>query len=334
MKSFLSKSKHINTYMQQNQFSGTILVAKDGKFIFKNVYGMADNEQKIENKLETKFRIGSITKQFTSMAIMMLQEKKLLNVHDPISKYIPDYPHGDKITIHHLLTHSSGIYNYTSLEGFTDTVTEFIALDDLIKLFKDKPLEFEIGTKFSYCNSGYVLLTFIIERVSGLSYEAFLKQNIFEPLGMSNTGYYRNENPPTNDSSGHTLDKTGKIIKTENWHMSQSAGAGALYSTAQDLFIWDQALYTEKLVSKKSLNQIFGKHYCADDRHISYGWFIKENFEKTCIYHGGVLRGFIALISRYIDDNACVITLSNLDVSCIEKINKNLAAIIFDKPID
>jgi len=323
-------NEYINAHVAQNKFSGTVLLAKEGTILFTKAYGMTDYEQKIENTIETKFRIGSITKQFTAMAIMMLQEKGLLNIQDTVSKYIPDFPHGNEITIHHLLTHSSGILNYTSLKEFIDNITKPITLDDLIKLFKDKPLDFEIGKKFSYSNSGYVLLTFIIEKVSEISYEAFLNKNIFEPLEMSSTGYYHNENPPKNESFGYTINETENIIKAENWHMSQAVGAGALYSTVEDLFIWDQALYTEKLVSQKSLDLMFTKYYSYDNMHIGYGWVIGEILEKMCIGHAGGLNGFITQILRFVNEDICIIVLSNLDVSSIETISKDLIAIIFD----
>jgi CubicO group peptidase (beta-lactamase class C family) len=323
-------NEYLTSCVQQNKFAGTVLIAHDGKILFKNAYGMADNERKILNKIETKFKIASVTKQFTAVAIMILQEKSLLNVHDKISKYIPNYPNGDKITIHHLLTHSSGVFNYTLLEDYPNLAKNLVSLDDILNLFKDKPLDFEIGTKFSYSNSGYVLLTSIIENISGVSYEEFLNQNIFNPIGMNNSGCYHNEKPPINDSIGYTLSETATIIKHQKPGKSIVAGDGSLYSTVEDLFIWDQALYFEKLVSKSSTEQMFRKYFYGNDRNFGYGWTIEEISGKTCIGHPGRHYGFISQISRYVNDSACIIVLSNLDVSPIEEISRKLASILFN----
>jgi len=167
-----------------------VLVAQGGKILFKKAYGYASLEHMVPVTLDTKFRIGSVTKQFTGSAILRLQEQGKLSVRDPLSKFIPDYPRGGEVTLHHLLTHTSGIRSYTGKPGFLETVSSYITSEDLIKSFKSDPYDFDPGKKWLYNNSGYFLLGHIIEEASGQSYGEFLKQQFFEPLGMKNTGVH------------------------------------------------------------------------------------------------------------------------------------------------
>ncbi len=187
-------------------FNGSVLVAWNGRVILSKGYGMADNTFNIPNTPQTKFFIGSITKQFTAACIMILIERNLLKLDDPIIMYLPDYPrpNGDKITIRHLLTHTSGIPDYTNFPEVILKRTQPLSTEYLIDLFKNWPLEFEPGSKFSYSNSGYLLLGEIIEKISGQSYEAFLEHEILKPLGMNDSGYARREAAYPNRASGYT----------------------------------------------------------------------------------------------------------------------------------
>jgi len=196
---------YISPYLKIGNFSGSILIAKEGRILLSKGYGMANLEHDVPNTPQTIFRLGSVTKQFTSMAIMQLQEKQLLNVDDPIAKYLPTYPNGEEITIHHLLTHTSGVPDFTSFPDYEKTMMLPSPVEKTIERFKDKPLEFTPGEKFKYSNSGYILLGYIIEKVSGKSYEEFLKENIFQPLNMMNTGYDHHHTLLKHRASGYSI---------------------------------------------------------------------------------------------------------------------------------
>ena len=316
--------EYIGAYLKMERFSGSVLIAKDEEILLKKGYGMANYEHDVPNTPYTKFRLGSITKQFTSMSIMQLQEKGLLNVNDPIKKYITDYPDGEKITIHHLLTHTSGIPNFTSFPNYRETMMLLSPAEKTIERFKDKPLEFMPGEKYKYSNSGYILLGNIIEKVSKKSYEEYLKENIFHPLNMINTGYDHHSPLMRHRASGYSSSSDG-LINVPYIDMSIPHGAGALYSTVEDLYIWDRALYTEKLVSKSSLERIFTPF----KENYGYGWQITESFNHKHISHGGGINGFRTYISRYVDDDVCIIVLSNFEHSPTQKISNDLAAIVF-----
>ena len=183
-----------------------VLVAQNGKILFEKCYGLADREHHVPVIPQTTFRIGSIGKQFTASAILKLQEKGKLSVNDKLSKYIPDFPRGDEVTLRHLLTHTSGIHSYTEKDGFMGRVTSAIKPDDLINSFKNDPYDFDPGKKWHYDNSGYFLLGRIVEKVSGQSYGDFLQKNFFEPLGMTNTGVYRAHLGLPHEALGYSLE--------------------------------------------------------------------------------------------------------------------------------
>jgi len=247
-----------------------------------------------------------------------------LSVDDSIKKYIPDYPHGEKITIHHLLTHTSGIPNFTSFPEYTKTMKLASPVEKTIERFKRKKLEFAPGEKFSYSNSGYIILGYIIEKVSKKSYEAYLNENILQPLNMDDTGYGHNEPILENRATGYSWGKDD-LVNASFLDMSIPHAAGALYSTVEDLYLWDRALYTEKLVSKSSLDKMFTPF----KDNYGYGWGISKLFKRKRISHGGGINGFTTNISRYTDDNICIIVLSNFDYSSTGKISRDLAAIVF-----
>lgn len=321
----------INEYLQVHTnkyyFSGAVLIAQNANIIISKGYGMANYELDVPNTPQTKFRIASITKQFTAMAIMQLQEKDLLNVNDSISKHIPDYPEtGKQITIHHFLTHTSGIPNYTSFPDYQETMMIPSSLETTINKFKDKPLEFTPGEKYSYCNSGYILLGYIIEKVSGKPYETYLQEHIFQPLEMKNTGYDHYSQIIKNRASGYYMTGNGSI-NAAYMDMCNAYSAGALYSTVEDLYLWDRALYTEQIISKTSLDKIFTPFL----ENYGYGWQISELFNHKFVGHNGEINGFVTSIYRYINDDICIILLSNNGFSMINVITKDLAAIVFNE---
>jgi len=312
--------EYICAYEEINWFSGAILVAKDSKVLFEKGYGKADYENNIQNSPKTKFRICSLTKSFTAMAIMQLEGKGLLSLNDTLSKYITDYPAGDKITIYHLLTHTSGIVNHTELPSFLkDRRLKPCSVAETINAFKNKPLEFKPGEKFEYSNSNYILLGLIIEKVSGTPYSDFIRDNIFKPLGMHNSGFEYHGQEFENFAKGYTL-SNDKITDADFRVMSNAHASGALYSTVEDLYRWDRALYTEKLIDKSRLNDMFKPHKSG----YGYGWGITEIFNRKISAHGGEIEGFTAYMTRFVDDDICIITLSNFEHAPIGKINIDL----------
>ena len=319
--------EYMKAVIRVDGFSGSILVARDAKPIVNRAYGMANIELNVPNAPETIFRLGSVTKQFTSMSIMMLQERGKLSVTDPMCKYFADCPDAWKpITIRNLLTHTSGITNYTSFADFAKTTIMPITTTAMVDRLKKEPLEFTPGEKFAYSNSGYYLLGAIIEKASGKAYAEFLQENIFTPLGMKQTGYDDPLRIIPNRAAGYQI-QAGKIINASYMDMTVPYAAGSLYSTTGDLLIWDKALYTERLVSPKSLNEIFTP--LKGDTGYAYGWGIGKRFDHREISHGGGIYGFATQIARFPDDRVTVIVLSNIQGAQAEPIANNLAAIVF-----
>lgn len=317
--------EYLNAYVKQQKFSGSVLIARGGSILISKGYGLANYEHGVPNTPQTKFRIGSVTKQFTSMAVMQLQEKGLLNTSDPITKYLPDYPKtGERITIHNLLTHTSGIPNLTSLPDFKEWMTMPASVGKVVARFKDLPLDFPPGEKFAYSNSNYVVLAWIIEKVSGKSYEECLAENIFRPLKMTNTGYDHAAMVLEHRASGYTMADEG-LENAPYIDMSIPIGGGALYSTVEDLYLWDRALYTEKLVKRATLEKIFTPF----KNSYGYAWLIIDLFKHKRITHGGSIQGFLSDVSRYVDDDLCIIVLSNFDHAPMGRIARDLAAIAF-----
>ena len=312
------------------RFNGTVLLARNGKVVFEKGYGMANFEWDIPNAPSTKFRLGSITKQFTSMAIMQLEERGLLKVQDPIGKYLTDYPKpvADRVTIQHLLTHASGIPSFTGLPDYGPRMPMKSSVQEMIDRFKNLPLEFEPGSTFRYDNSGYFLLGAIIEKVSGKPYDVFLQENIFKPLGMRDTGYDWSNVVLKNRASGYTRGPAG-LENALYLDMSQPYAAGSLYSTVDDLLIWDQALYTERLVKAASLEQLFHPWIAAGGMgQYGYGWAVSTVKGHRNIAHGGSVNGFNSYISRFPDDRAVFIWLRNVVVPPSPTINQDLGAIL------
>lgn len=317
---------YVKAFVNQGFFSGSVLVAKDGKILLCKGYGMANYELDVPNTYQTKFKIASITKQFTAMAVLQLQEKGLLHINNTVSKYIPDYPHGDKFTIYNLLTHTAGIPDFTGFPEYKKEKLKPHTMEQMVAVFKNKPLDFKPGLKYKYSNSGYVLLSYIIEKASGKKYETVLKENIFDPLGMKNTGYAHNDIILKNRASGYQFKEEDETLRNATYiDMSVPAGAGGLYSTVEDLYIWDQALYTEKLATKESVNKIFTPFKDG----YAFGWEIGKKFNHEFMWHDGDIDGFVTSICRYPDDKMCIIILSNFAHAFESKISHGLAAIVF-----
>lgn len=313
-------------YTKKNMFSGSVSISKKGTILLSKGYGMANYSFDVPNTAQTKFKLASVSKQFTAMAIMILEEQGKLSTDDKLTKFIADYPNGDKISIHHLLTHTSGIYNFTNDEHYDSIMILPHTLTKTISYFKNKKLDFEPGDKFSYSNSGYILLSYIIEKISGKTYGEFITTQIFEPLGMNNSGVFDGGNSLIkNLALGYTngdmgLENAGYI------DMSVPSGAGALYSTVEDLQIWDRAFYSEKLVKKATIDKMVTPF---KDKY-AYGLGVDSYLNHTWISHSGGIQGFNTVINRFPEEELCIVILKNVDNYSIFPANKICRAIMFD----
>ncbi|MEW8995740.1 serine hydrolase domain-containing protein [Clostridium sp.] len=317
-------------------FSGSILVVQKGETIIKKGYGQASIEHNIPNTPKTKFRICSITKQFTAMAVMMLQENGLLSVNDNIYKFFPECQQLDKrITIHHLLTHTSGL-QYLFGQNFPIMYSKSKHThEDMFNVFKDKHLLCDPGEMWNYSNYGYYLLGCIVEKVSGVTYDEFLKKNIFEPLNMKNTGIEKNKAIVPGLANGYYLNDND-LMHTDYVNMDTTFGSGEIYSTVEDMLIWDQALYNGGLVSEETLDTIFSPYANSgergtEDNDYGYGWFIDKMYGRKRISHDGGGLGFITGFDRYINEQVSIIVLSNYGFTAVWRIANILAAIVFQE---
>jgi CubicO group peptidase (beta-lactamase class C family) len=326
----------MSLYQQYRLFNGSVLVAENGKVIFKKGYGFADMEWNIPNDSDTKFRLGSITKQFTSMLIMQLVEKGQIKLDGKLADYLPYYRKdtGEKVTIHHLLTHTSGIPSYTGLPRFFQDVSRNpYSVEEFITKYCSGDLEFEPGSTNRYNNSGYFLLGAIIEKVTGKTYEAVLKEKIFDPLSMKNTGYDHHESILPKRAAGYEKSFDG-FVNAAYLDMSLPYAAGALYSTTEDLYLWDQALYTEKLLSQKYKDIMFTP-FLSD---YAYGWGVRKTpiegrkDSLMTIAHGGGINGFSTLITRLIDDKHLIVLLNNTGGTNLGEMTQGIINILYDKP--
>lgn len=317
----------IDTYVQDlanaNFFSGAILVAHEGEILISKGYGMANAEENRPNTPHTRFRLASVSKPFTSMAIMQLHARNRLNINDSICTYLPDCPPAwQPVTIRHLLTHTSGIPNYTDFANFEQTEMYPTSVEHLIDRFEHEPLLFEPDALYSYSNSGYVLLGVIIERASGTSYAEFVEEQILKPLEMWNSGYDFNLDYVTDRALGYAaVGQPANPIDPSTLY-----AAGALYSTVEDLYRWDQALYTEQLLSQALLDEMFTPHL----GEYGYGWRISGNYGRRTLNHGGLINGFSNYMARYPDEQLTVIVLSNLQSTDAYGIGKYLAQLVFE----
>lgn len=296
-------------FVEMSIFSGSVLVAQNGQVILSEGYGFADVENNTPNTAQTRFRIYSITKQFTAMAILMLQEQGKLNVQDGICQYLVECPEAWKpITIHQLLTHTSGIPDLWPAYR-TQEITSTVPLEQLIADAATRPLDFQPGAKFSYDNTGYILLGRIVETASGQSYGDFLQKNIFGPLRMLNTGYDPNRDDLALGYRNHGVSAADPV------NMWTAFSAGGLYSTVEDLYLWDQALYTRTLLPQAALDTMFMAHVPAPDIaagwSYGYGWLIGPDSQRRLLMHAGGENGYCSIISRYPDDDVTIIILAN-----------------------
>ncbi|MBS0417797.1 MAG: beta-lactamase family protein [Proteobacteria bacterium] len=314
-----------------NEFSGSVLVARNGVPVFRRAYGLANREWNIPNTPTTKYRIGSITKQFTATAVMQLVEGGKLSVDDPVAKYYSEAPPAwSGITIRHLLTHTSGIPSYTNIPRFFEQQARLDRTpEELIQLTRDKPLEFAPGSQYAYDNTGYVILGYIIEKVSGEHYADYIQRHIFDVLGMKSSGYDVSATILQERAAGYSRDKD-RFINAHFLSMTEPFAAGSLYATVDDMLIWDQALYTDRILSAASRQAMF-----TDYGHgYGFGWVINQEHGHARVQHAGGINGFITRFDRYPQDKLTIIVFSNEDSAAagLARICDNLAAIYLGIP--
>ena len=302
-------------YYKQGEPGATLIVVKDGKTVLRKAYGMADVAGKVAMRADATLRLGSITKQFTAVAIEMLADEGKLALSDPITRFLPDYPtQGKVITVEHLLTHTSGIVSYTGKPDFRSQSLRDVSVPQMIDYFKNDPIEFTPGTKHAYNNSGYFLLGAIIEKLSGQSYAKFVEQRIFVPLGMTHTAYEGHERASVLRVAGHEKTATG-FGPSKPLSMSQPYAAGSLVSTVDDLAKWDAAISAGKLLTPASWKQAFTAYTLADGKSTDYGygWAIGKLRGSPAIFHGGGINGFSTYAMRLPREKVYVALLTNSD---------------------
>ena len=318
----------INAYAKMYKFNGSALVAKNGVILLNKGYGYRNAADKIANTEQTVFQLGSVTKQFTSAIILKLQQEKKLSVSDKLSKYFPGYPKGDSITIEHLLTHTSGIFNYTNDGNFmTNEVTKSASREKIMALFKDKPLDFSPGTSWNYSNSGYSLLGYIIEKVTKVPYEKVVRKYIFTPLHMTHSGFDFTHLKNNEKATGYFKLNDKEAVTSPIVDSTVAYSAGAIYSTTGDLYLWHKALQQNKILSKEQQE----KAYTPVKNRYGYGWNIDSVEGKRRVSHGGGIHGFVTNISRVPEDDICIVLLSNSSDPAISEITKSIYAILYGK---
>jgi len=318
----------IDAYAKLYKFNGSALVAKNGVILLNKGYGYRNATDKVANNEQTIFQLGSVTKQFTSAVILKLQEEKKLSVSDKLSKYFPGYPKGDSITIEQLLTHTSGIYNYTNDGKFmANEVTKSANREMMMALFKDKPLDFSPGSSWSYSNSGYSLLGYIIEAVTKKPYEQAVRKYIFTPLKMTHSGFDFTHLKSNEKAIGYFKLNDKEKVEAPIVDSSVSFSAGAIYSTIGDLYLWHKALQKNSILSREQQE----KAYTPVKNRYGYGWSIDSIEGKRRVSHGGGIHGFITTIARVSEDDICIVLLSNASNTTVGEISKSIFAILYGK---
>lgn len=312
--------------VNEKTFMGAALVAKGDEVLLNKGYGAADLEWNQPNSATTRFRLASLTKQFTAASILLLEERGKLSVNDPVKKYLTDAPAAwDAITLHHLLSHTSGVPNLTNLQQFPDygpTMGIKATPAQLIARFRDKPLDFAPGERFSYSNSGYIVLGAVIEKVSGMSFAQFVQENIFAPLGMRDSGYDVTEAILPQRAQGYERGANGPV-HAPFIHMSIPFSAGGLYSTTSDMLKWVQGLTGGKLLKPES----FAKMTTPNKDGYAYGLIVRPLGGRKAYSHGGGIEGFNTFMVYYPESQVTVVVLANLNGPGAGTIARNLSAV-------
>ena len=318
----------LKDFNDKNGPGGAFLVTHHGKTIYQKAFGKANLELGVDLTTENVFQLGSMTKQFTAVGILMLEEQGKLNVNDPVSKYIPDYPQGSKINLHHLLTHTSGIKDFTKMKSLSDIAQKEMSPKMMVDFFKNEPVDFAPGEKFAYNNSGYVLLGYLIEIVSGESYEGFIKKHIFNKAGMNHSYYASDRKVIPNRAYGYHKKETGYVNKTLI-SFSVPFSSGSLMSTLGDMLKWQNALNRNLLLSTEETNKAYSRYQLNNGEEFGYGygWHNKAINKTPAREHGGSIFGFKTMAVYIPENDIYVIGLSNCDCNSPTKVTVDIAAL-------
>jgi len=313
----------VSSYAASNRFWGTVLVAKNGHVEFEKPYGIAHIEWDVRTPIDAKYEIASLTKAFTAMAIVQLEAAGKLKTSDHVAKYYVQAPSDwNRITIEELLTHTSGLPN-NELRDFNKGIAVAYTPDELIATFRDRPLKFTPGTDWSYTNTEYYLLAYIIEKVSGEKYGAYLAHHIFEPLGMKNSGFVPTTAVVSHLAQGYAHD-AAVFRQRDYFDRSLEIGAGGVYSTVSDMLRWSQALESSTLVPASYMLQIFTAKNKGD---YGYGWFVTSDHDGPRIWHEGSDPGYAAFVIRRPVQQLFIIALSNIEYAPVREIASKLESL-------
>jgi CubicO group peptidase (beta-lactamase class C family) len=320
----------IKTVIADQQGPGGIfMVARKGKVIYQKAFGKANLELGVDLTPENVFQLGSMTKQFTAVSVLLLAQQGKLKVKDPISKYIPDYPAGNEITIHHLLTHTSGIKDFTKMKSLASIAQKEMTPKMMVDFFKDEPVDFAPGERFEYNNSGYVLLGYLIEVVSGERYADFIQHHIFDQLGMSHS-YYASDRQVIRDRAYGYQKKENTYVNKTVINFSVPFASGSLMSTLADLLKWQNALAQNKLLNVAETNKAFS-HYKLNNGtpfNYGYGWHLKELEGLPVSTHGGSIFGFKSMGVYVPGEDIYVVGLTNCDCNSPTLLTENIARLV------
>jgi CubicO group peptidase (beta-lactamase class C family) len=333
----------LSRYHEYELFNGAVLVAESRRIIYEKGFGYADMEWQVANDASTKFRVGSVTKQFTASLILQLVEEGKIDLQATIREYLPDYPpeQGDRVTIHQLLTHTSGIPSYTGLPDFDQVMRDPYDPEAFLEVFSGLELEFEPGSEWRYSNSGYFLLGVIIERVTGRPYDEVLHDRILAPLGLANTGYDHYEEIIEREAEGYVQTVTG-YEDAPYLDTSIPFSAGMMYSTVEDLFAWDQSLYGNGPFREARTKELMFTPYAEvpfdedEDVHYGYGWLLRRVpvGEDTIdvIEHGGGIFGFTTGFRRIPEDGNTIIVMDNTGSAAVPDMVNGITSVLYDRP--
>jgi CubicO group peptidase (beta-lactamase class C family) len=322
--------RYIQPYLDLAAFSGAVLVARHGNIMAQRAYGMANYELAVPNRIDTRFHIASLSKTFTAAAILELVEGGKLSLSDLVAKFVPDYPRGGEITIHQLLAHSSGIPDVNGLPGYDTIARVPHTTASLVALFRDQPLDFAPGSRYSYSNSNYNLLAYILERVSGLSYGAFLEQRLLRPAALTRTAHDSSAAALVPDrASGYVPVGASGLANAPYIDWTTKTGNGSLYSTVEDLFRWDRALHNGQVLSPQSVALMFTPQLGG----VGYGWMVGRRLNRRVYRMSGRSPGFSSEIQHYPDQDLAVVVLSNNYAATATTIATDLAAMALGEPV-
>ncbi|WP_297798269.1 serine hydrolase [uncultured Eudoraea sp.] len=319
--------KYVNSYVKSGDFSGCIAIKKGVSILYSNCFGEANKEFNIDNNFNTKFKIGSVSKQFTAIAILLLEERGLLKTNDALTKFYPEVVQLNKTTIEHLLTHQSGLIDIYEVKGFNSLSCKKSSSHELVKEILKKDLKFKSGESYSYSNGGYLILADIIEKVSKRSYEEFLRNELFEPLNMNATGH-TNENEIINNLAyGYEPKGYSDFENTIHVNNQLFKGSGSIYSNLSDMFIWIDMLKNRSFLSPKSFEKFFNNYGNA----YGYGISIYNFLDKQVFGHDGRVSGYIADYLHYVKDDVTILILGNVQTGVSDFLRRDLALLVFNR---